>query len=438
MNLRKLAVLLLVGLLVFTGCSKDTTKPAEPTPEEKPAESQETDTGKETETTMPEGEVEITFWHGMSGRQEETLTEITDEFMQANPNIKVNLQNQGNYGDLSQKLIATMQSPKDLPTITQAYPDWVYSMLNEGLLVNFDDYINSSDAEVAFDNWDDIIPGLRDGVVVDGKIYGIPFNKSTEVLWYNKTMFDELGLEVPTSFEELKEVSQKIYEAKNIPGVGFDSLSNFYVTYLENKGITFDSSLDVTSPESIEAANYYLDGIKGGYFRIAGTDKYMSGPFASQQVGMYVGSNAGESYIKDGVGGAFEYAAAPYPAEKSIQQGTDIYMFQPSSEDQRLAAYTYLKYLTSKDAQIKWALNTGYMPVRTSAVEDPAYKESDSAIAPVLADATANLYTKPVAEGSQQAYNDIGSTLEALLASKENSAEEAMEAYKPTFESSWQ
>lgn len=434
MNLKKLLAVLLVGVLVFTGCSKDATKTADQGMEEKPAKNENT----EVVTTMPEGDVEITFWHGMSGRQEETLTEITNEFMEANPNIKVNLQNQGNYGDLSQKLIATMQSPKDLPTITQAYPDWVYSMLNEGLLANYDDYINSSDAEVAFDNWDDIIQGLRDGVVFDGKIYGIPFNKSTEVLWYNKTMFEELGLEVPKTFEELKEVSQKVYEAKNIPGVGFDSLSNFYVTYLANKEIVFDSSLDITSPESVEAANYYLDGVKGGYFRIAGTDKYMSGPFASQQVAMYVGSNAGEGYVRDGVGDTFEYAAAPYPAEKSIQQGTDIFMFESADDAQKLAAYTYLKYLIAKESQIKWAVNTGYMPIRTSAVSDSAYKDSDSKIAPVLAEATANLYTKPVANGSQQAYNDIGTTLEALLSTKDGSAEEALAIFKPTFDSSWQ
>ncbi|MDO5028809.1 MAG: ABC transporter substrate-binding protein [Bacillota bacterium] len=433
MNLKKLMLLMVIGLLVFTGCGKDSTKTEEPAAGETTAQTEEKE-----ELAMPEGQVEVTFWHGMSGRQEETLTEITNEFMEANPNIKVNLQNQGNYGDLSQKLIATMQSPNNLPTITQAYPDWVYPMLNEGLLVSYDKFINSSNAEIAFDNWDDIIPGLRNGVVVEGQIYGIPFNKSTEVLWYNKTMFEELGLEVPTSFEELKEVSQKVYEAKNIPGVGFDSLSNFYVSYLENKDIVFDSSLDVTRPESIEAANYYLDGIKGGYFRIAGTDKYMSGPFSSEQVAMYVGSNAGESYIKDGVGDSFEYAAAPYPAEKSVQQGTDIYMFASASDDQQIAAYTYLKYLTTKDSQIKWALNTGYMPIRTSAVSDPAYKDSDSKIAPVLAEATANLYTKPVSNGSQQAYNDIGTTLEGLLASPENSAEQVLTDYKATFDSTWQ
>ena len=57
----------------------------------------------------------------------------------------------------------------------------------------------------------------------------------------------------------------------------------------------------MTCPESIEAINYYLDGIKEGYFRIAGTDQYLSGPFANEQLAGYIGSNAGEVYVKEGV-----------------------------------------------------------------------------------------------------------------------------------------
>lgn len=443
MNFKKLLALLLISVLVFTGCTSgnETTEP----------ETSETETTVETEgaeegTEATEGDVvteltepvEITFWHGMSGGQEETLTSLTDKFMAENPDIKVSLQNQGNYGDLSQKLIATMQSPNNLPTITQAYPDWVLPMVSEGLLVDLDPYINNADEEFAFDNWDDILEGLRQGVVIDGVTYGIPFNKSTEVIWYNKTLMDELGLAIPTTYEELAEVSKQIYEAKGIPGVGFDSLSNFYTTYLYNKGINYDSSLDVTGPESLEAANYHMDGIKEGYFRIAGTDKYLSGPFANEQLAMYIGSNAGESYVSDGAADKFEYAAAPYPADSSIQQGTDIYMFESATPEQRTAAYLFLKYLTNTESQIDWALGTGYMPIRTSSIENERYQSSESKIVPILAEATDNLYTKPLVPGSQQAYNDVGTMLEGLLSSPDNNVEEALGNFKATFDSAWQ
>ncbi len=393
------------------------------------------DKKEESKNDSEDEKAEITFWHAMGGGQGEALESLVADFEKEHPNIKVNLQNQGNYGDLNQILVATMQSPSDLPTITQAYPDWMLQFEDANLVTDLTDMVKGEDG---IEDYDDILPGVREEIEQDGKIMGLPFNKSTEVLWYNKTLFDELGLEVPKTYDELKEVSKKIYEEKNIPGVGFDSLPNFYATYLHNKGLEMDKDLDITSPESVEAVNYYLDGIKDGYFRIAGTDQYMSGPFANEQVGAYIGSNAGEVYVKDGVEDTFEYAAAPYPAESAVQQGTNIYMFDNADDAQKKAAFEFLKYLTSKEAQIKFALDTGYMPARTSALEDSKYKDSDSSIAPILADATKNLYSRPLAPGSQQAYNDIGSTLEQILSNSDSDVESELKAFETQYKSDFE
>ena len=99
-------------------------------------------------------------------------------------------------------------------------------------------------------------------------------------------------------------------------------LNNYYVTFLKNEGANFDNNFDVTSDKSVKAVDYYLDGVKEGYFRIAGTDNYLSGPFASEKLGMYVGSNAGESFIKQVVDNKFEIGVAAYPSKYSMQQGT--------------------------------------------------------------------------------------------------------------------
>lgn len=439
MYVKKITALLIIAMLLLAGCTtgtegttttKTTTTAAEQT-------TSQAGTTASTTTSDEMGEVEITFWHAMTGGLEETLISMTDQFMADHPNIKVTLQNQSSYGDLSQKLTATMQSPKNLPTITQAYPDWVLEMMDAGMLVDLAQFINSDDATVAFDNWDDILPGLRDGVTFDGKIYALPFNKSTEVLWYNKTLLDELNIAVPTSYQELAEAAAKIYQAKGIPGAGFDSLSNYFSTYLINQDVVFDAQLDVTSDVAKEAANYYLQGIKDGYFRIAGTDKYLSGPLANEQLAMYIGSNAGEYYVKQGVADKFEYAAAPYPAKYAIQQGTDIYMFNSASDEQQLAAYMYLQHLTSKEQQIDWALATGYMPIRQSAISDARYAQSDSAVAAILDSATKNLYTRPLAFGSQQAYNDTNAFLEELLSDPSSNLEEALQNFKAIYDSAW-
>lgn len=381
-----------------------------------------------TEITEP---VEISFWHAMSGDLEKTLENLTNKFMEANPNIKVNLQNQSTYNDLQQKMTATLASPKDLPTLTQAYPHWMINAMQDELLVDLKPYIENE--TIGSENYNDMLEGFKTASEIDGKIYGMPFNKSTEVIWYNKTLFDELGLEVPTTFEEFAQVAKTITEKKGIAGAGFDALNNFYTTYLKNKGVDFNSETDVTSAESVEAANYYLDGIKEGYFRIAGTDMYLSGPFANETLGMYIGSNAGESFVKQGVDGKFEIGVAPYPAESVMQQGTDLYMFSNATAEQRTAAFEFLKFLTSTENQITWGVETGYIPATHAAISSDEYKNSGSLVSSILEEATSkNLFINDVAQGVDSAYNESRVVMEDILADKNSDVKSKLEAYRNT------
>lgn len=381
--------------------------------------------------------VEITFWHAMNGDLEKSLTSLTEKFMAENPNIKVTLQNQSSYKDLQQKITATVASPKDLPTMTQAYPDWMFNPIKDNLVTDLTPYIENE--TLKFDNYEDILPSFREAAKIDGKIYGMPFNKSTEVLWYNKTLLDELGLKAPTTYDELVQVAKTIKEKKGIAGAGFDSLNTYYTTFLKTEGKTFDSSFDVTSEASAKALNYYLEGVKEGYFRSAGTDNYLSGPFGNGTVAMYVGSNAGENFVKQGVGDKFEVAAAPYPTSASLQQGTDLYVFSSATAEQKTAAYMFLKFLTTKENQITWASETGYMPVRQSAIDSEEYKKSGSLIAPILSDATKNLYTNPVVSGADAAYREAGTVMETVLANPSNAdVTKTLEGFKTTLKSIWE
>ena len=380
--------------------------------------------------------VEITFWHAMNGEQEKALQKLTKEFTDKNTNIKVTLQNQSSYPDLQQKITATLASPKDLPTITQAYPDWMLNAVQDNLLVDLGTYINND--KLKFDNYDDILSSFRESSKIDGKIYGIPFNKSTEVIWYNKTLFDELNIKPPTSYEELTKVAKEIKDKKGIVGAGFDSLNTYYTTFLKKEGVVFDSKFDPTSDASVKAVNYYLDGIKEGYFRIAGTDKFLSGPFGNGTLAMYIGSNAGESFVKQSVGDKFEVGVAPYPSKPSLQQGTDVYMFSSATTEQRTAAYEYLKFMTTTENQITWAKETGYIPVRKSAIDSDQYKNSGSLIAPILADATSDLYTNPILSGADSAFHESGTVLESILAAPNTDINKKLEEFKNSLNSIWE
>lgn len=397
---------------------------------------------KQTEQTTEEivtelkNPVEITFWHAMNGEQETALQKLVDKFTKENSNITVTLQNQSSYPDLQQKITATTASPKDLPTITQAYPDWLINAMDENLVVDLKPYIENK--TLKFDNYDDILEGFRQASTIDGKIYGMPFNKSTEVLWYNKTLLDKHNIAVPKTYEEFAKASKEVKEKANIVGGGFDSLSNYYTTYLKNEDVTFDSKLDPNSEASKKAVNYYLDGIKGGYFRIAGTDKYLSGPFGNETIALYVGSNAGEAFVKQGVGDKFEIGAAPYPAKYVMQQGTDLFVFSSATAEQKTAAYKLLQFLTTKENQIEWAKATGYIPVRKSAIESDEYKNSGTLIAPILADATKNLFTNPVVKGMDSAFRESNTVLESILANTNVDIKTKLEEFKSTLMGIWE
>lgn len=433
MKIKKLLALMLALVFVLAACGGTSTNETTPTDETTPADdSTDTSDNAEAPATVTEPTT-IVFWHGMNGEQEVALTEMTQKFMDENENITVDLQNQGNYGDLQQKLTATTTSPSDLPTMTQAYPDWMFNPIQDGLVYDLTSYTES------LDNYDDIIEGFRNGTVIDGKVYSMPFNKSTEVLWYNEDIFNELGLEVPTTYDELAEVSKAIHEAKGIAGTGWDSLSNYYTTYINSKGQVYDSNFDVTSDVSKEAVNYHLDGVKEGYFMIAGTDAYMSGHLGSENVAMYIGSNAGETYVLDAADGKFTAKAAPAPTDVSIQQGTDVFVFDSADENQKAAALQYISFLTSTEEQIFWGINTGYIPARTSALESDEYVNSGSLVAPIIEDSTQNLFNNPVVRGANDAYREAGTVMEQILADPQNADVDAILAnFQNTLRGIWE
>lgn len=384
----------------------------------------------ETVSTEP---VTIEFWHAMNFEQENALTKITEDFMADHDHITVELMKQSSYPDLQAKINSTLVSPDDLPTITQAYPGWLYTAAQDGQLVDLGPYMDR------IDDLEDVVPALVEGAKIEGVQYGIPFNKSTEVLYYNADILEEYGVEVPTTMEELKEASQKIYEESDgeIVGVGCDSLNNYYSIGMANQGIEFDNNIDITGEESVEVMKFYQDGIRDGYFRIAGEDRYLSGPFGAGVIAMNIGSMAGEAYVRDGAEGNFEYGVAVRPGEMNIQQGTDIYMFSSASQEEIDAAITYLNYIISADAQLYWAIQSGYMPVRTSVQESDEYKSSETKTAPILADATENLFSLPVINNADAAYNMAREFTEKILADPNSDVEAVLEEYQPLLEQTW-
>lgn len=387
----------------------------------------------------------VTFWYSLTGSSQAALKKLTNDFEKKNPNIKIRLQSQGgNYSDLQAKLTSGLQSPKDLPTITQAYPGWLYNAAKNKMLVDLTPYVNNKQIGWGSYQKSQIQSGLWNGAKIAGKQYGVPFNKSVEVLFYNKTLLDKYKVKVPTTMSELKTASEKIYQKSHhqVRGMGFDAvaLNNYYMLAMKENGFDFNKNLNFTSPSSKKVINYYANGVKAGYFMQAGTEKYMSTPFDNAQVAMFIGSTANEAYIKQGLSKKYQYGIAARPSQINIQQGTDIYMFNKASAMQKAAAFKYLKFLSGRTAQLYWAQQTGYMPTNSEVLNSKVYKENkDSKVPAILADTAKNLYFLPVTKNATAAYDQVNANMQTILANaaKKQSWNNAITTGKNKLTNAW-
>ena len=155
---------------------------------------------------------------------------------------------------------------------------------------------------------------------------------------------------------------------------------------------------------------------------------------------MFIGTSAGEGFVKQGVGKKFDYEVAARPGKYTMQQGTDIYMFKHASADQKAAAFMYMKFLVSKSSQLTWANATGYIPVNNDVVTSSEYKNNSNIKLPAkLEGAMKNLYSVPVEKNSNAAYGELNTIIQNILsaAQKHQDVNNAINAGKSKFDAAW-
>lgn len=355
--------------------------------------------------------VTVEFWHAMSGGLQDALVALTDKFNAENGmGITVNLTNQGGYGDLSTKLLGAIASDT-LPDMAQVYDSWIAASLD--VVVPLDDFI-----AMDFDNYEDILPGYRAEGSEFGPTYTIGFNKSVQVFFYNKTKYDELGLTAPTTWQELHDVTKAYTEATGQAAFGYDDLFGMFLQYMlqNDVGYVVDGQVAFNNEKGVEAMAFLLDLFANGYARTAGEDRYLSGPFNNGLVGGYIGSSAGAAYVKPV---DFEYSAAPIPVGvkgAAMQAGTNLAMFTQDGLKQA-ATWEYIKFLTSTESTVYWAMNTGYLPVRQSGFDSEEFQAymANSVVAQACYAQVDNMAFEAAFPGAQEMRTALGAAMEAAI-----------------------
>ena len=180
MKLKKGLAVALTATMAFgtlTGCSNNGSNnetTTNGTTQSETTSVAESTSATESSAAVNDGSIQsctIEFWHAMNNKQEEELTALTNKFNETNEyGITVNLTNQGAYSDLSSKLTANAAADT-LPDLAQAYNNWLSAYSDK--LVHLDDFVAND-----FDNWDDIVAGVRDENSQFGLIGGVPVKKS--------------------------------------------------------------------------------------------------------------------------------------------------------------------------------------------------------------------------------------------------------------------
>lgn len=378
--------------------------------------------------------VSIEMWHYLSGKQAEVLDSIVQDFnSNNNKGITVTAINQGNISDLNKKVITASQS-NSLPAIINVYPDIATGLINQNKIIDLAPYVNDSTVGMKDDLQNDFYKTFIDEVSqwTDGAVYGIPMTKSTEVVYVNKTLLEQLGYTMDDlkglTIEKLAEISKKCKDELGVVGFGFDSSSNAFISSLKMDGldfVTMDGKINVDNDWVRTFMNYYKDEVGSGYFRIPGEDKYLSGPFSNQKLLMYQGSSAGASHIK--TNGAFQVGVVEAPVFQGknkaiIQQGASLFVTSDVSPEAQFASYEFIKYATNTENTAKFAVETGYLPVRKSAADTQIMKDALSdteaiftKIYPVAQDSLQYAYYTPAINNAQSAREIIQEKYDAYV-----------------------
>ena len=453
MKMRIIALALLAVMLlgIFAGCTQTNPNPTTKPSGDKPA------TGN---FTVPEGgydgsAVTINFYHTMGANLREVLDNYIVEFNKLYPNITIVHDQVGGYDDvrdqISKEILAGNQ-----PHIAYCYPDHV-AMYNSAEAVTTLDGLIASTIEVTRADGTKEILGLTDEQKADfipgyynegkqfgdGLMYTLPLSKSTEVLYYNKTFFDEHKLKVPTTWDELEAVCEQIkaIDPTSIP-LGYDSESNWFITMCEQLQSPYTSANgdhflfdNETNREFVERFNGWF---QKGYLTTQTLYKaYTSGLFVAQdgtKSYMSIGSSAGATHQRPTmVNGEypFEVGIATVPQadannKKVISQGPSLCIFQKANPQEVIASWLFVKFLTTTvEFQAEFALASGYVPVLKSVSQHPVYAGElekanggdfiTSLAAKVCLEQADFYYTSPAFVGSSVARTQVGNLIANCL-----------------------
>jgi arabinogalactan oligomer/maltooligosaccharide transport system substrate-binding protein len=338
----------------------------------------------------------VTFWDTSDAKSEApAFKQLIDKFTASHPNIKVSYVNVP-FSEAQEKFRTAAQGNSGAPDVLRSEVAWTPDFASQGYLADLTDAIGDTS---------DYLPTPLSSNKLDGKLYGIPQVTDAPALLYNKAMLDKAGVQVPTSWDQLKTDAPKIKSSN--PGVDaaafLQAQGYFSLPFIYSEGgdlLNVDQKkIILNAPEAVKGLQDAIDLVKSGAAKTdTTTDTYnnMMTAFKDGKVAMILNGPWSVPDIKTGK--AFSdptnLGIAPPPAGSSGKTGTPVgghnYVIYSQSKVKDAAA-EFIKYMDSPESQAFISKQLGLLPTRTSSYDQPDVKSNAtvSAFKAVLDKATA-------------------------------------------------
>jgi sn-glycerol 3-phosphate transport system substrate-binding protein len=325
--------------------------------------------------------VDVTFWYGLGGKLGERIQDLIAEFNALGKGITVTGLQQANYDETGQNLTLALQD--------QTYPDiallseiWWFRFYLANALLPMDDLISSTGY-----NLDDVVDSLRVEGFRNGSQYWLPVARSTPLMYYNRSMYEAAGLPGPaTTYSELWEYGPALTQAdQQIYGLGFPGTGSYswqfqgMVWAFGGAYSTEDFQVTLDQGGAVEAGSQMLRAATDGWLSVS---QDMVTDFTSGYLATIIASTGGLTNITElATANGIDFGTAFLPEEldgvdKTCPTGgSGLGIMAGVPAERQAAAFEFLSYWSSPEKTTWWAQNTGYMPMRKSAVASPAMQD---------------------------------------------------------------